>query len=118
MKKSLKIATSLCLFGAVGANSAFATGSSATKTVKQVEYLNTPTPNLYIQLNESPGWNYQATATYAPCTGVNAPNIETVKIWVSLGQAALLSGKTVTVYWNDCGNANGPRWITDVVLTA
>jgi hypothetical protein len=107
----MKIGT-LALAVALIAFSAPAFASSVTKTVKQVEYRNsTATPDLLLQTSD--GVNYQATATYNPGCGVLTPSIDTVKIWVGLGQAALLSGKSVTIYFTVCGSTN---WIQDVVL--
>jgi hypothetical protein len=85
----------------------------AAQKIIQVEYINTTTPNLYLQ--GADGINYQATAGYSPCAAVNAPNIDTVKIWASLGQAALLSGKNATIYTGSCAGSS-VHWITDVVL--
>jgi hypothetical protein len=91
---------------------ALAAGPSVETTVKQVEYRNiTLTPDLLLQ--SSNGTNFQATATYSPGCGVLTPSIDTVKLWASLGQAALLSGKNVTIYYTAC---LGTNWINDVVL--
>jgi hypothetical protein len=89
-----------------------ALASSTTKTLKQVEYRNTTlTPDLLLQTSD--GINYQATATLAPGCSVLAPSIDTVKIWASLGQAALLAGKNVQIYYTTCNSTN---WIQDVIL--
>jgi hypothetical protein len=92
--------------------------SSAHLPVVQTEYNNnaSPGPVLLIQLTD--GVNYSATLGVAPCTGVGgvvAPTSDTLKIWASLAQGALLSGKNVTIYWSDC-SMTGARFITDVVL--
>jgi hypothetical protein len=46
------------------------------------------------------------------CEG-NNQSIDTLKSWQSLAQAALLSGKNLTIYYNVCGGQNN---VTDVVL--
>ena len=84
--------------------------------VLQVEYQNintTTPPNLFVQLAD--GVKYQATATFA-CDSNLAPSLDTVKVWVALAQAALLSGKNLIISYNMC-STNPTRWIFDVTLT-
>jgi hypothetical protein len=38
----------------------------------------------------------------SPCAAQNAQTVETLKTWASLAQAALLSGKTLSIFYNDC----------------
>jgi hypothetical protein len=69
------------------------------------------TPNLVI--NTSDGLAMLAPWNWSTCAG--APSIDTVKLWSSLAQAALLSGKTVVVGWNACDSTN-TKYITSVQL--
>ena len=107
-----KFALTTLVFAAALGFSLSAFANNTTQTIKQVELrVATSTPDLLLQTND--GVNYQGTATYAPGCGIVAPTADAVKIWASLGQAALLSGKNVTIYWTNCGGTN---WLQDVVL--
>ena len=85
-------------------------GNTAPLGVAGVAYASST--NMFLTLSDTN--SYMAVATYSPCGGVPAPSLDTVKIWISLGQAALLSGKQVIVGWNDCGTSQ--RFITAVTL--
>jgi hypothetical protein len=61
---------------------------------------------------QSAGINYQAQLNSPGCN-LPANSIDTLKIWQSLATSALLAGKPVRVYYNDC---NGVHWIGDIVL--
>jgi hypothetical protein len=50
----------------------------------------------------------------SPCSAVPANSIDTIKIWQSIAQSALLSGKNATLYYTAC--SNGVKYITDVVV--
>src|SRR5438093_466190 len=73
--------------------SAFAVTSPVTATVKIVEYSDPSSWPLLIQLNTSPATNYMATVGPPGCS-IPAPGLDTLKAWLSLSQAALLSGRT------------------------
>ncbi len=62
------------------------------------------------------GVNYVGTQT-AQCAAVPARSIDTIRFWNSLAQAALLSGKTLTIYFDDC-TVNGvtTHYLNDLVL--
>jgi len=86
---------------------ALASGFSvlAVGGLQQVEYPS----SLMVQYN---GINYQAFLT-SQCSGIPGYNADTLKIWASLAQASLLSGKNMVIYYNDCG---GAHYINDLVL--
>jgi hypothetical protein len=66
-------------------------------------------------LVQSAGVNYYAQLTTgAGCTQYNR-TADTLKAWQSLAQAALLSGKTVRIYYATCNNF---RFITAFDLNA
>ena len=48
---------------------------------------------------------YAQTATQAGCT-TNNQTLDTIKLWQSMAQAALLANKTTRIYFNVCGGAN------------
>jgi hypothetical protein len=87
-------------------NNAFA-AFSATASPIIVEYFQN---QVLIQL---PGpINYiGTTSTVAGCT--SGITVETLKLWTSLAQGALLSGKNVRIGFNTCGGTN---YITAVDL--
>lgn len=58
------------------------------------------------------GVNYVAQPTSPGCS-IPAISADTLKIWASLAQASVLSGKTLTIYYDDC---SGTHYITDLVL--
>jgi hypothetical protein len=66
------------------------------------------------------GINYVGTQTTVVCSnGITIPgrNIDTIRFWHSLSQAALLSGKTLTIYYDDCVvNGVTTHYLNDVVL--
>jgi hypothetical protein len=110
--KTRRFALTTVVFAAAVGLSLSAVAANTTQTIKQVELrVSTSTPDLLLQTND--GVNYQGTATYSQGCGIVAPTADAVKIWASLGQAALLSGKNVTIYYTNCGGTN---WIQDVVL--
>lgn len=86
------------------------TPGNTTNTVSILEYNTT---GLTLQL--ATGTNYLATMNaQAGCTAYNT-SIEAIKSWQALAQGALLSGKTVRVYYTQC-SANGLRYITTLDL--
>jgi len=104
---------------------AFAADASAKNTLKhasgyisQLEYnFNGGLPFMYLQLNGDTSTNYEAP-TFAPSCGSPALNLidsDTMRYWVGMAQAALLSGSNVTVVYVQCSGA-GPSalWITDI----
>ena len=100
LRAILSIATVMVALAAGGGN-ALAITSPESTTVGVVEFLP---GSLLIQ--DAAGNNFTAQlATQSGCTG-NNQTIDTIKSWLSLGQAALLSGKTVRIYFNVCGGAN------------
>ena len=82
----------------------------ATGGLSQLEYSG----NL-LTFQVAGGANYAAQTTAVTGTGCSIPalSLDTLKLWASMGQASLLSGKTLTFYVNTC---NGTAWIYDVVL--
>ena len=87
---------------------------SAGGTMTHVEYFyNSGTPQLLLQQNGNQSINYfaQTTAVYGCSVNVD---IDTIKIWVSIAQAAQLSGKSTTIYYSVC---NGTNYINDVLIS-
>jgi hypothetical protein len=85
----------------VGGAKAWAITSPETTTVGVVEYLP---GSLLIQ--DAAGNNFGALlSSPAGCTA-NNQTIDTLKMWQSMGQAALLAAKTVKIYFNVCGGNN------------
>lgn len=86
----------------VTAVSLTASAAFAIDTVGIVEYSQ---GHLLIQTSGN-GVNYEAfTALPSQCAstaGAAAVTIDTLKTWQSLGQSALLAGKTIRVYFVNC----------------
>lgn len=61
------------------------------------------------------GAEYWAYPGSSPGCGITAPTLDTVRLWASFAQAALLSGRKVNIYFNDCP-ANGTHYISGVAL--
>ena|SRR5438552_17158060 len=100
-KLRLLLAVAVVVVAMARATSAWAVTSPETTTVGLIEYMS---GTLIIQ--DATGVNfYGQTGTQAGCTA-NNQSIDTLKLWLSLGQAALLSGKTVKIYFNVCGGIN------------
>ena len=57
---------------------------------------------------------YGVTSAGTGCTS-NNQTLDTLKVWTSLTQSALLAGKTVRVYFNTC---NGSNFIVGIDLFA
>lgn len=98
---------------------AFAGNNNGTLT--HVEYFyNGGTPSLLLQQNGNSGVNYWAQMVNAndsngnPCSPAINVDIDTIKIWVSIAQAAELSGKSTTIYYSS--TCNGTNYIQDVVM--
>ena len=114
MIKSVRGRSNFVALATILAFSAVATSASAAFVdaaggPTQVEYPGF----LMIQYQ---GINYQTSAS-SPCAGVAGSNIDTVKLWASLAQSALLAGKSMRIYYNDC-TVSGvtTHYIGDLVL--
>lgn len=118
MEPRRRISQAIALASIVSSVTALATTGQTTGMVSAVRYSNSGTsPVLSFKVfSGSSYYTLQAKTGVSPCAGVAAPPVDTVKAWESLGQAALLSGRNVTVSWIDCG-PNTPFWVTDVTLT-
>jgi len=89
---------SLAVIAAVGATTSVALAAdTGLLTVNAVEYGNN---FLLIQLSN--GTNYIGS-TSAP-SGCVSGNIDTLKIWTSQAQSALLSGKRLKIYYDTCSS--------------
>ena len=107
----IALAMGLVLIGA--SVPAFATSTPGTPAVGKVNIIEWISPTgvggntLLIQTNQNGTLvNYFAQiATQAGCTE-NNQNIDTIKIWQSQAQAALLAGKNLKVYFNICNSQN------------
>jgi hypothetical protein len=88
----------------LGSAPAFATGptSPITGGVNLVEF----SPGTLIV--QSAGVNYYAQLNAATNCTTNNQTADTLKAWLSEAQAALLSGKSVQIYFNDCGPTGAP----------
>jgi hypothetical protein len=94
----LGLAASLAIGTAAGTAAAADTGFT---TLGAVEFSQ---GTLLVQT--AAGSNYVSMLTAGVgCTAHNK-NIDTLKSWLSMGQAALLSGKTVKIYFTACGGSN------------
>jgi hypothetical protein len=66
------------------------------------------------------GINYVGTQTTVACSNnitIPGRNIDTIRFWHSISQAALLAGKTLTIYYDDCVvNGVTTHYLNDVVL--
>jgi hypothetical protein len=73
--------------------------ATSVVTVNAVEYTN---GMLLIQL--STGQNYHAvTSAVSGCTA-NNQSLDTLKVWASMAQSALLSGKRLKIYFTACSS--------------
>jgi len=114
MMKYSRIFGSMVLL-AVGASATPASADIATNasgTVNQVEY----TANL-LMLQLPNGNNYVGSTTAPGCNSSYAASLDSLKMWLSIGQSALLSGRTIKIYYNWC-TATSTRYVYDVVLQA
>jgi hypothetical protein len=100
------------------ASFSLATGFSLSAAADSVEASGGPTQVEYpgYLMIQYAGVNYR-TSTSSPCAGVAAVSTDAVKIWASLAQASLLSGKNMKIYFKSCvSNGVTTRYITDLVL--
>jgi hypothetical protein len=79
-------------------------GSNCQGTPVSPNLVEYGTSGLIVQVNGGTNYYGQLTAQ-SGCTG-NNQTTETLKQWLSLAQAALLSGKQLRVYYNICGSNN------------
>jgi hypothetical protein len=108
------------LVAILGTTPAFA--STVVANVALVQYYTPPstqTPNTLLPqliLQSTSSVNYFAlVGGYTSCAGnlvPPAPNPDTIKLWQSLGEAALLSGKTVQIDYVVCNNLNAIYAVT------
>jgi hypothetical protein len=71
-----------------------------------VEYFPNGTLHIYFP-------TFWITGELSPIAGCPVSSQETLKIWASMAQAALLSGKSLRVYSTYCGSRN---YINDLVI--
>lgn len=107
MHRISKLAGSLLLsataFLGVTAASTPARAANAACNVLKVEYYQ---GTVLIQCTGATPSNYLAQTTPPAGCGAHAQNLETQKIWLSMAQAALLSGKPMWFYYTACGGLN------------
>jgi hypothetical protein len=91
-----------------------ASANSNNGTLTHVEYFyNGGTPQLLLQQNGNSSVNYFAQqASTNGCSSQNV-DIDTIKTWISIAQAAQLTGKATTIYYSAC---NGVNYINDVLM--
>jgi hypothetical protein len=89
--------------------------AGAMGTVTQVEYNASSgnNPILMIELNGDGNVNYRAQQTSPGC-GIPAHSIETIKIFLSIAQAALLSGRRTVIYSAKCNDLD---YFYDIVMS-
>jgi hypothetical protein len=98
-----------------------ALANSNNGTLTHVEYFyNGGTPQLLLQQGGNSSVNYFGQmvnpidqTTHNPCSPAVNVDIDTIKIWASIAQAAQLSGKNTTIYYSVC---NGTNYINDVLM--
>lgn len=100
-KVRLLLAIAVVVVALVRGTNAWAVASPESTTVGVIEYFS---GTLIVQ--DASGVNfYGQLGTQTGCTA-NNQTLDTLKIWLSLGQAALLSGKNVKIYFATCGGIN------------
>ena len=62
---------------------------------------------LLLQIPAAPEVNFVAQGT-SPCSGIPATDADTMKSFISLGQAAVLSQRHVRLYWSKCTSTGAP----------
>jgi hypothetical protein len=86
-----------------------------TGTVAQLEYVGYGSPPyLMVQLDSNRSINYYAQQPSPGC-GIASISIDTIKIWMSLLQLSMITGKSALLYTNSCGSYD---YIVDVVVTS
>ena len=104
LKKLSIVAAAAVVLTTVGARTAAAT-STVTCTPTQVQYNDAPGFK-YVLVQCVGGANYAAQITPgSPCES-NARTMDVLKIVQSLAEAALLSGKNLSIGYNACSNGN------------
>jgi len=88
-----------------------ANATGITGAASQIEY-NPSSSYMLIQLNGNTSINYTVNLTSPGCS-IPAVNIDSVKIFLSIAQGALLSGKNLTIYYTTCGTG---LYVQDLVL--
>ena len=106
-KKTKKAARTLALAVglAVVGISATAYAAHVNDVVRIVEYM----PDVLLIQTDGTVNNYYAMRSAGNSCRDYSRSADTLKAWLSLGQAALLSGKGVRIYYAECG---GKRHIT------
>jgi hypothetical protein len=94
--------------------SGLAFAANVTGTVARTEYFQNNWgggsyyPTMLLQVA---GTNYYAQGPASGCAPAN--DIDTVKLWVSLAQAAQLSGKQITLSYVTCNSTN---YVLDIAM--
>ena len=55
--------------------------------------------------------SYHAVSGTSPGCNISAPSPDTVRTWIGFAQTALLSGKTVSIGYSDCGGRHYIVWL-------
>lgn len=88
---------------------------TASVTVKQINFNDfNGVPQLAVLLSDNAVYVANVVSGNE-CTGIPSPSIEVVKQWQSMFSAALLSGKSVRLWYTDCGSPT-THWINEVDL--
>lgn len=96
------------ILATAGSASAFA----ATCAPNIVEY-NAPTGTTFPLLIQCSPTNY--VGLISATGGCPAQSVDTLKIWASLAQAAVLSGKKLNIYTTTCGSTSNVITAIDLV---
>ena len=93
-----------------GSLAAAASHTSATVTLATQNGLNAGfgSPGIFINATNSAGQGltFVASSIVGGTCFVHAQNVNTMKSFLSIAQAALLSGKKVNIHYNPCGGFN------------
>jgi hypothetical protein len=102
------------LFALVAVAGAFAITTTARSAqagsivgqVTQIEY-NRSIWGIGLQLNNNSSINYVAQTTIPSGCNLVSPNIDSIKLMLSIAQTALLTGKSVTIGYDYCSTIGG-----------
>jgi hypothetical protein len=109
-KRWLRVALGLAVT-TISAAAPAQTGGFYDGTLSLIEY---GSDTLLLQMPSTPEGNFVAQVD-SPCGGIPGASLDTQKIWASMAQAAILSGKSVRLYWAKC-SSDGAAYITTLDL--
>lgn len=102
-KKMRSLSTMVAIASTLAIASASASALASSPTTATCQLVKVSAGTLVIQI---PGnVSYYAQLNAVGCT-TNNQSADTLKAWTSLAQAALVSGKSLQIYFNVCGGIN------------